>query len=137
MFGLSLGQSELLANSAGLSLQCETVNLIEALGYQGNIRTLCERSMISERMFRYYKVKCPSKQALLALTLSLEMNEEAVDELLRKYGYCLSASIAGDVVVRWYIRQGSEKRKGGREVLFEVNETLERMALPLLMTRQV
>lgn len=94
---------------------------------------LCEHSMVSERMLRHYKVKVPSKQALLALAVVLSMQEEAVDELLRKYGYCLSASIAGDAVVRWHIRQGI----GGKKMLFEINVTLERMGLPLLMTRQL
>lgn len=110
---------------------------MEALGYQGSIRMLCEYSMVSERMFRYYKVKVPSKQALLALVVVLSMREEAVDRLLRKYGYCLSASIAGDVVVRWHIRQGIREKRNGKTVLFEINATLERMGLPLLMTRQL
>lgn len=39
-------QSELLANSAGLSLQREAVNLMDVLGYQGSIRMLCEHSMV-------------------------------------------------------------------------------------------
>lgn len=130
-------QSELLANSAGLSLQYEAVDLMDALRYQGSVRMLCERSLVSERMFRYYKVKVPSKQALLAMAVALSMREEAVEELLRKYGYCLSASIAGDVVVRWHIRQGIREKKSGKTVLFEINAILERMGLPLLMTRQL
>ena len=136
LFDLSLEQSEHLANSAGLSLQCETINLYEYLDYQGNIRTLCERAMVSERMFRYYKVKIPSKQALLALTLALVWQEEAIDGLLRKCGYCLSQSIAGDVVIRWYVGQDGGKRRMEERLLFEINEVLEHMGLPLLMTRQ-
>lgn len=98
---------------------------------------LCEHSMVSERMFRYYKVKVPSKQALLALAVSLSMTEQAVEELLCQYGYCLSASVVGDVVVRWHLRQGIGEKKSGKMMLFEINVTLERMGLPLLMTRQL
>lgn len=93
--------------------------------------------MISERMFRYYKEKVPSKQALLALAVSLSMREKAIDELLHKYGYCLSQSIAGDVVIRWHIRRDSGEGKGEGRILFEINEVLERMGVPLLMTRQL
>lgn len=114
-------------------MRYEAANLIDDLGYQGNIRTLCERAMVSERMFRYYKEQVPSKQALLALAVSLSMREEAVDELLCKYGYCLSQSIPGDVVIRWHIRQD----RGEGRILFEINEVLERMGVPLLMTRQL
>lgn len=92
--------------------------------------------MVSERMFRYYKEKVPSKQALLALAVALSMREKAVDELLRKYGYCLSRSIAGDVVVRWHIRQDRGEEIREERILFEINEVLERMGIPLLMTRQ-
>lgn len=91
--------------------------------------------MVSERMFRYYKELVPSKQVMLALSVSLAMQEEAVDALLRRYGYCLSDSIAGDAVVRWYVGQNGAEKSGER-LLFEINWTLERMGLPLLMTRQ-
>lgn len=135
-FGLSSGQSELLANSAGLSMQYETVNLIEDLGYQGKIRVLCERAMVSERMFRYYKEQTPSKQALLAMAVSFPMREEEVEKLLYKYGYCLSKSIAGDAVVRWYMQRERGETIRAERILFEINEVLERMGVPLLMTRQ-
>lgn len=129
-------QSELLANSAGLSLHFETVDLMEYLGYHGTRRGLCERAMISERMLRYYKEKIPTKQALLALAVSLDMQVDEIDKLLRKYGYCLSPSIAEDMVIRWYISSQGRKDRRERELLFEINEVLEHMKLPLLMTRQ-
>lgn len=137
LFGLSLEQSEFLANSAGLSLSYEKINLTEYLEYHGTLRMLCERAMVSERMLRYYKTEVPAKQPLLAIAVSLAMPVDEMDILLRKYGYCLSASIAGDAVIRWHTQTARRRGQGGEALLFEINEVLERMALPLLMTRQI
>lgn len=92
--------------------------------------------MISERMLRYYKEKIPTKQALLAIAVSLDIQADEIDKLLRKYGYCLSQSIAGDALIRWYTRMAKKQVQREESLLFEINGVLERMELPLLMTRQ-
>lgn len=55
LFKLTYGESERLANSAGLSLGFEGGSLIEQLGYCGKVYELCSNAMISERMLRHYK----------------------------------------------------------------------------------
>ena len=68
----------------------------------------------------------------MAITLSLNMSLDELQTILKKYGYCLSKSIAADMVVKWFITC----RNGGSEkILYTVNEVLEEMGLPLLMTR--
>lgn len=52
--------------------------------------------------------------------------------ILRKYGYCLSDSVAADMVVKWFV---DKYQNDGGEILPAVNEVLEEMGLPLLMTR--
>lgn len=135
LFELSDEQTEILANSAGLSLQFEGGDLVKALEYKGKIRSLCEKAMISERMFRSYKHNTPTKQTLLALAVALDKSCTETDKLLHKYGYCLSDSIIGDVVVKWFL--SIENNITDRELLiFLINETLEKMGVPLLMTKQ-
>ncbi|MDE6065066.1 MAG: hypothetical protein K2G20_10875, partial [Lachnospiraceae bacterium] len=103
-------------------------------GYTGLLKTLYESAQISERMFRLYKTKEPTKQALLAIAVSQGMSFAETDGLLRKYGYCLSKSLAADMVVCWYLTL--KHHAGGMELLAEINETLYDMGFPLLMTRQ-
>ncbi len=134
MFNLSAEESEALANSAGLSLEFEGGDLIKALGYHGKLTDLCRLAMISDRMLRLYKQKTPTKQTLTALAVVLNKNSDEIDKLLHKYGYCLSDSIIADVVVRWYLKE--KKSNDDRLLIFSINETLEKMGVPLLMTKQ-
>lgn len=135
LFELSDVQAEALANSAGLSLQFEGGDLIETLGYNGKMRELCRKAMVSERMLRLYRHKTPAKQTIIALAVILGKSASETDTLLHKYGYCLSDSIVGDVVVKWYLT--TEHSKMNEELLiFSINETLEKMGVSLLMTRQ-
>ncbi|MDE6727846.1 MAG: hypothetical protein K2J80_07900 [Oscillospiraceae bacterium] len=68
----------------------------------------------------------------MAITLSLNMSLDELQIILKKYGYCLSESVAADMVVKWFITY----RNGcGEKILYSVNEVLEEMELPLLMTR--
>lgn len=67
----------------------------------------------------------------MAITLSLNMSLNELQTILKKYGYCLSESVAADMVVKWFIAY----RNGGEKILYTVNEVLEEMGLPLLMTR--
>ena len=64
--------------------------------------------------------------------LSLNMDIDDICSILKKYGYCLSESIAADMIVKWFIKHWNGKNGN---ILFAVNELLEEMGLPLLMTR--
>ncbi len=134
-FQMQQQEMERLANRAGLSLAEHENGLSEVRkGYTGLLKTLYESAQISERMFRLYKTKEPTKQALLAIAVSQGMSFAETEGLLRKYGYCLSKSLAADMVVYWYLTV--KHHAGGMELLAEINETLYDMGFPLLMTRQ-
>lgn len=133
-FRLEPGQAEALANSAGLSLTKGTGSLTERLKYSGKPKYLCAAAGISERMLRNYKKIVPTKQALLAIVIALNFPVSDIDRILRSYGYCLSESLAADVVVKWYVNN-SLQRSSGAGLLNEINDVLEKMGLPLLMTR--
>ncbi len=133
LFNLSDIDAEALANSAGLSLSYEGGALLKNLKYSGKPKDLCDSAVISDRMLRYYKYKTPTKQALLAITIALNMDRPEIEDILRKYGYCLSESIAADAVIRWFLNSHSKTR--GRKLLELINYTLDKMGLPLLMTR--
>lgn len=64
--------------------------------------------------------------------LSLNMNLDEQRTILKKYGYCLSDSVAADAVVKWFL---DTYPNAGEKILPAVNEVLEEMGLPLLMTR--
>ncbi len=68
----------------------------------------------------------------MAITLSLNMSLDEQRIILGKYGYCLSESVAADMVVKWFV-DTYQNEKG--EILPAVNDVLEEMGLPLLMTR--
>lgn len=68
----------------------------------------------------------------MAIALSLDMNLDELRAILKKYGYCLSESVAADMVVQWFLTYRNEE---GGKILSMVNEVLEEMGLPLLMTR--
>lgn len=131
LFMLSRSDTEMLANSIGLSMNYVGGNLFDHLKFSGKHTELCANAMISERMLRYYKNTTPTKQALTAIAVALNYSIPDIEDLLGKYGYCLSESVAADAVVRWYIAYGTI----GANSLYEINETLEKMGLPLLMTR--
>lgn len=136
LFELSLEESEMLANSAGLTLYPVCGNLYKFLDthYKGKLKNLSENAVISERMLRYYKKIAPTKQALLAIAVSLNCGLSETDSLLRSYGYCLSKSSAADIAVMWFIDNNTYKN--GSVLLAEINIVLYNMGLPLLMTRQ-
>lgn len=68
----------------------------------------------------------------MAIMLSLNMSLDELQTILKKYGYCLSESVAADMVVKWFI---TYRDNGGGNILYTINEVLEEMGLPLLMTR--
>ncbi len=69
----------------------------------------------------------------MAVTIALNCNVEELSSILIKYGYCLSASVAADAAVKWYL--DTYPCINGKDILIEINETLQCMGLPLLMTR--
>lgn len=136
LFDLSEDLAESLANKAGLSLRIHENVLAELLENCGSAkRRLIYHSAVSERMIQYYiSGKDPTKQALLAIAICLGMREAEIKDLLGKYGYCLSASLANDVVVRWYLCNGIG---AAQSLLAGINETLDDLGLPLLMTKAI
>lgn len=132
LFELNADEAETLANSAGLSLSFEGGDLLKDLGYEGRKCDLCRGAVISERMLEYYK-KTPTKQALIAIAVYLKLTVCEMNRLLKRYGYCLSESSAADAVTVWFMKTCSDI--SGAALLEEINDVLEKMGLPLLMTR--
>ncbi|MCM1082565.1 MAG: hypothetical protein NC393_01470 [Clostridium sp.] len=132
--GLDFEEAERLANRAGLSF-CNRQNcLVDLLfSYEGKLGALAAKSQISERMLQYYKKgMTPTKQALLAIGISLNLGVGDIEGLLREYGFCLSKSLPNDLVVLW----GFDKLNRDSLFLYKINEILSDLELPLLMTKQ-
>lgn len=137
LFNLSEYECENLANKAGLSLLYdENISLAACLkDYNIKIGDLVRKAFLSERMFQYYlKGKKPTKQVLLAIVISLNLPIDEINILLCKYGYCLSESLPNDVIVIWHLKK-NYTQKNGVLTLNLINEVLERLKLPLLMTK--
>lgn len=138
LFDLSQTEKESLANSAGFSFRESEFTLDEALSqYKGKLKTLYDSSLITERMFRYYRTNFhPPKQALLSLSVILNLSPDEIKKLLNHYGYCLSDSLINDAVVLWSLTSGAtEANRNNRQILLlEINETLHSMGLPILGT---
>lgn len=133
LFNLSDKESEELAASAGISLTESDTYLYDVVGnyFKGTIRELCYRIAVDERAFRYYKAKTPPKNVLLAVCTVLGFNGCQTDYFLRKFGYCMSASVLTDVVVAFYLRKNTDRN--GIGVLNKINETLYEMGVPALI----
>lgn len=71
----------------------------------------------------------------MAIAVYLKFTVDETDALLKRYGYCLSKSVAADVVTAWFIEAHVEF--SGAKLLEEINDILEKMGVPLLMTRIV
>lgn len=157
LFHLSPKQAESLANKAGLSLFNESltpksqhplpVHGQAQAGPQSELKMLLKNCgsrnrkqlyhmAVSERMIQYYLAgKEPTKQALLAITIILELSVSGTAKLLQSCGYCLSGSLANDAVVQWFME--NNKSASGADLLYSVNETLDILELPLLLTKQI
>lgn len=113
-----------MANSAGLSNEYIGGSLVDNLEYTEKIVQLCEKAMVSERMLRLYNHKTPTKHTIIALAIAAEKSCAEIDQLLHKYGYCLSDSIVVDIVVKWFVLN---RKIGNPSILLgEINETLEK-----------
>ena len=134
LFGLTALQSEKLANRAGLSLSPPTNHLQKMLSsYRGRQHIILARANISERMFRHYvSGMIPTKQALLAISITLNPSLSFAQNLLKNCGYCLSKSLPNDCIVLWYLVNCSNY---GNYLLDDINSTRDDLGLPLLMTR--
>ncbi|WP_277409174.1 hypothetical protein [Lacrimispora xylanisolvens] len=104
-------------------------------GRRGRCKSICDAANVSERMLQYIKnYRQPSKETLLAIAISLGLEIDEIQHLLKKAGYALSASLPNDAVVCWFL-SGDRKVDGTVPVLFHINEVLDELKLPLLMTR--
>lgn len=144
ILNLSQKQAESLANKAGLSLyshlatqtkpQDELKILLKNCGSKQ--RRQLYHLAVSERMVQYYlKGKEPTKQALLAITIILGLTITETEDMLQNFGYCLSGSLVNDAVVRWFMENDNCATRA--ELLYSINETLDILDLPLLLTKQI
>ncbi|MCM1225948.1 MAG: helix-turn-helix domain-containing protein [Clostridium sp.] len=139
LFNLSEYECEGLANKAGLSLLYDKNISLAVFLKDRTIKTgeLIRCASISERMLQYYmKGKKPTKQALLAIAISLDLPIDEIIILLRKYGYCISESLPNDAVALWYLKN-YYTQINGVTTLDSINEVLEKLELPLLMTKLI
>lgn len=157
LFHLPAKQAESLANKAGLSLfrintphkmQASASANVKALpNPQNELKMLLKRCgkdqrkqlyhmAISERMIQYYLTgKEPTKQALLAIIIILDLSMTEIENILQYFGYYLSDSLANDAVVRWFMENNKDVARS--ELLYSINETLDMLDLPLLLTKQI
>ena len=132
LFLLSPDQAEDLANRAGRTLERpQSFCLSEVLNrFHINNSLIYQRAFVTERMFFYYQSgEHITKESLLALAVSLNLNADESDMLLRRHGFCLSRSMPVDAVVSWLL-----KYCGTTEMDY-INAVLHKLGLPLLGTR--
>lgn len=137
LFQLTDQEAETLANKAGLTLHSDkpfSEALKEILQKYGIKGSICYRSStISERMYQYIaKGRKPTKETVLALSLSLDLKLEEIEMLLKNAGYVLSKALPNDMVI-FYILTHRQECKA--PLLFHINEVLQELGLPLLLTR--
>jgi hypothetical protein len=136
LFCLSETQKEELANKAGLSLQSDknfTVKFRQIIKQSTkSCREIYEEAQVSERMFYLIKSgRIPTKTTLISLAITLDLDIEEIENLLKKAGYVLSKSIEFDLIIRWLITNNRHKHNR----IVEINEILNKLELPLLMTK--
>lgn len=138
LFALSSKETEALANKAGLTLtkteEFPSCFTLLKKKYKRNSQSIYRNANISERMFQYIKNdRNPTKETALAIAVAMNMNLEDTHRLLRSAGYVLSKSIPSDMVILWMLSH--KEGKQNTSMLFQINETLYELNLPLLMTR--
>lgn len=138
LFALSSKETEALANKAGLTLtkteEFPSCFTLLKKKYKRKSQSIYENANISERMFQYVKNdRNPTKETALAIAAAMNMSLEDILRLLKSAGYVLSKSIPSDMVILWML--SNQEGKQNKSMLFQINETLYELELPLLMTR--
>lgn len=139
LFALSDREAEDLANKEGLTLEqkesFQTCLNILKNKYDKKSRLFYQNANISERMFQYIKNnKNPTKETTLAVAVSMNLNSEDTQRLLKSAGYILSKSIPSDAVILWML--SNYEGNQNTSLLFRINEVLYALDMPLLMTRE-
>jgi len=84
-------------------------------------------------MFQYIKKGAvPSKESLIALAVSMDCGIDIIQDLLKRAGYILSASLPNDVIILWILKNSTNNSNR----LQDINHVLYSFDLPLLMTRE-
>lgn len=140
LFELSDRQTEELANKAGLTLERQEAfpYCLELLRmkYEKKSRLFYKTANISERMYQYINNdRNPTKQTVLAIAAAMDLNLEDTRRLLKSAGYVLSKSVPSDAVILWLFSR-NESNQSAIPLLFQINEILYTLDMPLLMTRE-
>lgn len=103
--------------------------------YTDKQKKLFIEANVTERMLYYIKAdRKPSKESLLALVISMGMETEEIQQVLRTAGYVLSKSLPTDMIVLYFLEHPSEWNKN-ISLVWQINEVLDELELPLLGTR--
>lgn len=107
----------------------------EIEAYPGKLKDLYEAAFVSERMLRYIRAGVNiKKEPILAILITMGKNLDCIQECLRMAGLMLSKSLPVDMIVMWMLENEPFINRRTSPVLI-INETLESLGLPLLMTR--
>jgi len=103
--------------------------------YDGKIDDLCQSALVSDRMFRYIRSgKHLTKESILAILITINCTLDDIQDCLKKAGFILSNSLPADMVIMWTLKNDLPNIKEVNPVHY-INETLDNLRLPLLMTR--
>lgn len=137
LFQLTNPETEALANKAGLTLYfyrnfSEVLKgILQKYDIKGN--SCYKKANISERMYQYImNGRNPTKETVLALAISLGFQLEETELLLKSAGYIFSKSLPNDMVILYLLTHPEECKA---PLLYYINEVLQDLEMPLLMTR--
>ena len=103
--------------------------------YPGKKIDLYKAALVSDRMFRHIKSGHHlRKEPILALLIAMGLNLENIQVALMQAGYILSHSMLNDAVIMWMLKNDASKQNSAGR-LQTINDTLDSLGLPLLMTR--
>ena len=137
VFPLSLEETEVLANKAGLSVVYFDAEkgfpFFDTRWFHTSGQLGCEAN-VTERMLEYIKAGMrPAKETLLAIAISVGYSVEKIQHLLKTCGYVLSDSIPADIVILYYLK--NNRMLSGTSLVWQINAVLEELELPLLGTK--